>query len=95
MIVRNFLNLKPGHSVTRQYRNSRKVRAFSAVNAVIAIGLGFHHAKNSNKMVFIDMINILIFGKLTEHSHKVMKNLKPEYTQIVNRAKAIFANSKK
>lgn len=94
-MIRSVLNLKPGTAVTRQYRNARKVRAFSAANIVIACSLGYSHAKSANKIVFVDMLNILLFGRLTEKSHACMKKLKPEYDQIAARAKTIFGNRKK
>ncbi len=90
-MIQKILNLKPGTAVTRQYRNAKKVRAFSAANAVVACSLGFSHAKRHSNIVFIDMLNILIFGKLIEKSHAIMKNLQPEYNQIVKRAKSIIA----
>ena len=91
-MIRKILNLKPGTAVTRQYRNAQKVRAFSAANAVVACSLGYKHAKSGSNITFIDMANIVLFGKMAEKSHAIIKNLKPEYNQIVNRAKSIFAN---
>ncbi len=94
-MIQKILNLKPGTAVTRQYRNARNVRAFSTINALIACPLGYHHAKNGSNITFIDMANIVIFGKLAEKSNATMKSLKPEYDKIVTRAKAIFTNSSK
>lgn len=91
-MIRKILNLKPGTAVTRQYRNARKTRAFCAANAVVACSLGYKHAKSGSNMTFIDMANIVLFGKLAEKAHANMKNLKPQYNEIVNRAKAIFIN---
>lgn len=93
-MIRKVLNLKPGTAITRQYRNAQKIRAFSAANVFIACSLGYNHAKQGNKIVFVDMINVFLFGKFAEHSHAVIKNLKPEYSKIVTRAKSIFANKK-
>lgn len=93
-MIRKILNIKPGNSITRQYRNAKKIKAFSAANVAIATGLGYHHAKTGSKMVFVDMINILIFGRLTETSRAVIKHLKPEYNKILARKKAILKFNK-
>ncbi len=93
-MIRKILNIKSGNSIVRQYRNAKKIRAFSAANVVIATGLGYHHAKTSSKMVFVDMINILVFGRLVETSRAIIKNLKPEYNKILARKKAIFKVNK-
>lgn len=91
----NFLNLKPGTAITRQYRNAQKVRAFSIANTLLACNLGYQHATiHKSPIIFVDMINILLFGRLTTKSHRIIQELKPEYKQIVTRAKAIFANRK-
>lgn len=90
-MIPKILNLKHGTAVTRQYRNAKKLRNFSAANALVACYLGCAHAKRHSNFVFIDMANILIFGKLIEKSHTIMKNLQPEYNQIVKRTKSILA----
>lgn len=93
-MIRKVLNLKPGNAITRQYRNAKKARPFCAANTIIACALGFEHAKQHNNILFIDMINIFLFGRLTEKSHALIKQLEPEYKNIVTRAKSIFGNHK-
>lgn len=89
--LRGILGIKPGNAITRQYRNARNsVRveatlaggnAASAINSAINGHVGLAAVNSSAAF---------LMGSMGNASYKKAQLLRPQYNEIVARAKRIY-----
>lgn len=89
MLVKGLQN--PAKMVVRQYNRAKCYRAMGGVASAMNFMIGVNNAKSHQ------LPNLLIsYGctclclKVAHVSHQMVKNLKPEYMNILKRAKQIY-----
>ena len=89
--LRGMLGIKPGNAITRQYRNARNLvrleatmagsNAACAINSAINDNVGLAACHSSAALLIVTMGNV---------SYKEARFLRPQYNEIVARAKRIY-----
>lgn len=89
MLVKSLQN--PAHMIVRHYNRAKCLRVMGGVSSVMNLMIGVNNAKNnhlSNMLISYGCTCLCL--KITHACHQMVKSLKPEYMNILKRAKQIY-----
>lgn len=90
-IIQRAHGMRPGNSIVRQYKNSKIQRNAGIVGTLMDFSFAAQHASEHHAgwaTVFGGFTCLMI--KLTKDAHLRLKSLRPQYEEIVARARQIY-----
>lgn len=91
-IIQKSFGMRAGNTIPRRYKNAKIQRNAGVAGAIMDFAFASQHALDHEAgwtMVFGGFTCLMV--KLTQLSHLKMKELRPQYEEIVARAKKIYS----